>query len=118
MSRYKFCFLLVFSLFFINLYAQQKKAIVGNINTADSIIPAVSKMFTISSATFNVLNKPLVYSPQPATANVISQNYYTAHLGMMCKEELKLEKMTKLPLKIRLGSKDQVDYLEGKNYHH
>lgn len=115
MDRSKFCFLVVFSFVFINLCAQQKKAIVV---ITDSINSPVAKTFTISSASYNAFNTPSVYSFQPVTANVISQNYYSDHLGMMCKEELKLEKVTKLPVKIRLGSKDQVDYLEGKNYHH
>lgn len=52
------------------------------------------------------------------TPNSISSNYYTEHLGMMCKEELKLEKAIKFPVRIRLGSKDQVDYLEGKYNRH
>jgi hypothetical protein len=48
----------------------------------------------------------------------ISSTYYTEHLGMMCKEELKLEKAIKFPVKIRLGSKEEVDYLEGKYNQH
>ncbi len=41
-------------------------------------------------------------------------NFYSTHLGTACKMELQLEKQTGLPIRIRLGSKEQVDYLEGK----
>lgn len=47
----------------------------------------------------------------------IDPAYYTHHFGWACKQELKLEKTTKLPLRLRLGSKEQVDYLEGKTLH-
>lgn len=50
--------------------------------------------------------------------NYLPLDFYSTHLGVMCKMELKLEKGTKLPLRIRLGSKDQVDYLEGKYRKH
>ena len=41
-------------------------------------------------------------------------DFYSTHLGAACKMELQLEKQTKLPIRLRLGSKEQVDYLEGK----
>ena len=49
-----------------------------------------------------------------APQNTLPVNFYSTHLGVACKVELNLEKGIKLPLRIRLGSKDQVDYLEGK----
>lgn len=49
-----------------------------------------------------------------SSLNVINQNYYTQHLGFMCKKELAFEKLTKLPLRFRLGSLQQCNYLEGK----
>jgi hypothetical protein len=77
-----------------------------------------------------MLQKPILYnriqaptgfllSTKDTTAaikNYLPLNFYATHLGAACKVELKMEKQTKLPLRIRLGSKDQVDYLEGK-YH-
>lgn len=45
---------------------------------------------------------------------LIDQAYYTQHFGFFCKKELALEKVAKIPLKIRLGSLQQCDYLEGK----
>lgn len=46
--------------------------------------------------------------------NVIPQNYYTQHFGIMCKKELLIEKATKIPFRFRLGSLQQCNYLEGK----
>jgi hypothetical protein len=45
---------------------------------------------------------------------VISNNFYTQNFGFFCKKELQLEKITKLPFKFRLGSVQQVDWMEGK----
>lgn len=45
---------------------------------------------------------------------IIAQDLYVNHLGVMCQKELQLERLTKLPLRFRLGSKEEVDRLEGK----
>lgn len=57
---------------------------------------------------------PEIKDTTAATKNYLPLNFYATHLGAACKVELQLEKQIKLPLRIRLGSKDQVDYLEGK----
>ena len=44
----------------------------------------------------------------------IPANYYSANLGFFCKQEIKMEKITKIPFKFRLGSVQQCDWLEGK----
>lgn len=41
------------------------------------------------------------------------ESYYNS-IGFFCKKELQLEKATKLPLKIRLGSVSYTDKMEGK----
>jgi hypothetical protein len=45
---------------------------------------------------------------------VLPQNFYNQHLSFFCKKEAQLQKLTSLPLIIRVGSKDEVDYLEKK----
>lgn len=45
---------------------------------------------------------------------VIKPNFMSTQQGFICKQEWKFEKKTKLPLKIRLGSLDYVNKMEGK----
>ncbi len=46
---------------------------------------------------------------------LVSPTFYANNLAFFCRQELKFEKATKIPFKFRLGSVQQVDYLEGKN---
>lgn len=45
---------------------------------------------------------------------VLPQNFYNQHLSFFCKKELQLQKLTSLPVYIRAGSKEYVDYMEKK----
>jgi hypothetical protein len=40
--------------------------------------------------------------------------FYCNNLGFVCKQEIKFQKIIKLPFVFRLGSVQYVDYLEGK----
>jgi hypothetical protein len=42
-------------------------------------------------------------------------DYYTRHMGFFCKKEWEFEKTAHLPLRFRLGSLENCNYLEGKN---
>lgn len=48
------------------------------------------------------------------TLRILPQNFYNQHLSFFCKKEIEVQKLTALPLFIRLGSKEHVDYLERK----
>lgn len=45
---------------------------------------------------------------------VLPQNFYTQQLSFFCKKEVQLQRLLSLPVFIRAGSKDYVDYLEKK----
>lgn len=49
------------------------------------------------------------YSLAPVPAN-----FYVKNLGFFCRQELKLEAITKIPFKFRLGSVAYCDRMEGK----
>jgi hypothetical protein len=44
----------------------------------------------------------------------VPADFYSSHLGFFCKQEIRLEKETRIPFKFRLGSVAQCDRLEGK----
>lgn len=50
-------------------------------------------------------------NPQP----LLSANYYSTQLGFFCKQEIKFEKIAKIPFKFRMGSVEDCDRLEGKH---
>lgn len=41
-------------------------------------------------------------------------SYYPNHLGIICRTELKLDKITPVPVRFRLGSLEYVNWLERK----
>jgi len=59
--------------------------------------------------------KATFFSQQiPGNVPTLENGYYAHHLGFFCKKELEFEKTTRIPLRFRLGSLEQCNYLEGK----
>jgi hypothetical protein len=61
----------------------------------------------------NVVFKPVKEVKKPEFS-IIPQNYYSDRMGIICKKEWALERSTRIPFRIRLGSVQQCNYLEGK----
>lgn len=61
--------------------------------------------------------KPTAKSFFYTSCAMFPQNLFSRQSGWFCKQEWKLEKSTGVPLRVRLGSKEMVDYFEGKQLH-
>jgi len=69
---------------------------------------------TGSSQRLTSAGKSIADSLLPKRLCLIPENYYSNNLGFMCKKEIQVEKSTRIPLRLRLGSLEYVDKLEGK----
>lgn len=51
---------------------------------------------------------------RPVERPFLSAGFYAKQLGFFCRQEIKMDKVTKIPFRFRLGSVEQCDWLEGK----
>jgi hypothetical protein len=61
---------------------------------------------------------PLFFTPDidkltPART-YLPPDFYITQIGFFCKQEIKFEKLTKVPFRFRLGSVEECDRMEGK----
>ena len=102
--------------------AQQKVIAIGQVSVAP-LYPLVhqdkANTYTQSSNSPAVLpvvffnGRDLPVSPK-ATSPVGPRDYYQQCFGYFCKREWNWEKQTKVPVKLRLGSYQEAQRLEGK----
>ncbi|BAV09498.1 hypothetical protein FLA_5547 [Filimonas lacunae] len=63
-----------------------------------------------------ILSPAVSFRPfSPFTNYNLPANFYSTHLPFFCDKELKMEKLSGIPFRFRLGSVDYVNKLEGKH---
>ncbi len=74
--------------------------------TIFSLLPKTGSLqFFSARKTSNAPNTSCIFLPG---------DFYVKQLGFFCKQEIKIDRATKINLRLRLGSLEQCDWLEGK----
>lgn len=98
--------LLIFCMIFVVSFAFSQK------NSALYPTPMVFNTYKKPIPASILLNNAL-FAHLPNKPYILPAFYYN-QLGFFCKQEIKFEKITKIPFKFRLGSIDECNRLEGK----
>ncbi len=89
---------------------------VSSISVAQQISYTKLSIQTPQKATIFSPVKDLRFYKIPAATNhsqpFLSPNFYASQLGFFCKQEIKLDKITKIPFRFRLGSVEECKRLE------
>jgi hypothetical protein len=100
------------------------RAFVDSIKSIDSVVPRSDFARLVYPGSKQATTNPRINSSYLVFANGIDlppgpdlsipQNIYYIQSGIMCKEEWQLEKATHVPFRVRIGSLDDCNKLEGK----
>ncbi len=103
--------------FFISAKASAQVTFNTSLKEKDFILKNSVKLsgYPLHFITSTIGNQPVKKINNWSVNNGITQDYYTRNFGFFCKQELRVEKAIKFPLRFRLGSLQQCNYYEGKN---
>jgi hypothetical protein len=74
----------------------------------------VTAKAVFGKATFFKQTKAVKQTVTISPNMLVKSSFYCDNLGYVCKQEIKIQKAIKFPFVFRIGSVQQVDYLEGK----
>ena len=77
---------------------------------------SVAKDYTTATDTTASFLQNLIFNKNSLAAKgaIIPASFSTCDYGFFCRQEIRVEKKIKIPLRVRLGSLQQANYYEGK----
>lgn len=102
----------IICLFIILLVCFQSEVYAQGTSFADSSEIFLSKRFVKKPSGINNFTQSLIYTKP---LNVLPANLYLRTIGFFCKKEIEMDKVTKVPVRFRLGSVTYTDKMENKN---
>ncbi len=98
-----------------DLFFEKKDDLLSSKSSGESYVVSVGYLKKNYYPSLPVSQQPAQLKPsQLLLPDLIPANLSTCQYGFFCKQELKIEKATKLPIRVRLGSLQQCNYYEGK----
>jgi hypothetical protein len=119
-QRIKTFLVVCFSILTLPLWAQTKVPVLLINSRLGREFLLDKREFPLDKLEFPLNKEVTLLHPQPVwnggdwLAAMRQSGSYMNNLGYFCRKEVEIEKMTRLPLRFRLGSLQEVNRLEGK----
>ena len=110
----------------VSIFSQQQMPLFAqktpHIKSSGNFKARVNRITVIQATLLSVMKYPYRFTLNPFPfrmegIEVINANFTIQNLPFFCKKEFLFEKNTSVPLRVRLGSLDYVNKLEGKENH-
>ena len=117
-------FIVVFLLSILTINSMAQKTLPGNMTIFGSgpewKRPLIGKPYEqaglISTNPFVAIKSDLLQVATNSPTKIYPSDFYVSHLGFFCKKEWEFEKAVHIPLRFRIGSLADCNYLEGKGH--